>query len=104
MSRPLRLEYPGSLLHVTVRGNDRQNIFCDDYDRESFLDLLGKCVNRFAWILRSYALMTNHFHLVTELTSESLSRVMQGLKGTYSQACNRRHHSVVHLLQCRYES
>lgn len=104
MSRPLRLEYPGSLLHVTVRGNDRQNIFCDDYDRESFLDLLGNCVNRFAWILPSYALMTNHFHLVTELTSESLSRGMQWLNGTYSQAFNRRHQRVGHLFQGRYQS
>jgi putative transposase len=104
MSRPLRLEYPGSLWHVTVRGNNRQNIFRDDHDRAFFLDLLGNCVNRFAWILPSYVLMSNHFHLVTELTNESLSRGMQWLNGSYSQTFNRRHERVGHVFQGRFKA
>ncbi len=56
MSRPLRLEYPGSLWHVNVRGNCRQDIFYDDTDRNFFLGLLGTCVTRFDWILYAYVL------------------------------------------------
>jgi REP element-mobilizing transposase RayT len=104
MSRPLRLEYPGSLWHVTVRGNGRQDVFRDDRDRQFLLELLGDCVNRFAWILPAYVLMSNHFHLVNELTSETLSRGMQWLNGTYSQAFNRRHERVGHLFQGRFKA
>lgn len=101
MSRPLRLEFPGSLHHITSRGNARQNIFIDDDDRERFLELLGKCVERFSWILTAYVLMSNHFHLVVQLTEESLSRGLQWLNSKYPQTFNRRHGRVGHLLQGR---
>ncbi len=101
MSRPLRLEYPGSLHHVTSRGNARQSIFYDDGDREFFLNLLGVAVKRFEWILTAYVLMSNHFHFVVQLTSETLSRGMQWLDGKYAQAFNRQHGRVGHLLQGR---
>lgn len=32
MTRPLRIEYPGALYHVTARGNARQPIFADETD------------------------------------------------------------------------
>lgn len=30
MSRPLRIEYPGTFYHVTSRGNERRMIFQED--------------------------------------------------------------------------
>jgi len=30
MARPLRLEYPGALYHITSRGNARQDIYLDE--------------------------------------------------------------------------
>jgi len=36
MARPLRIEYPGALYHITSRGNAQQAIFLDDPDRTSF--------------------------------------------------------------------
>ena len=39
MARPLRLEFPGALYHVTSRGNARQKIFLDAEDRHLFLDV-----------------------------------------------------------------
>jgi REP element-mobilizing transposase RayT len=86
MARPLRLEFPGSLWHVTVRGNERRDIFRDDSDRHSLLQMLGDCVGRFAWILTAYALMPNHFHLLIQLTRETLATGMQWLDGKYTQA------------------
>jgi putative transposase len=99
MSRSLRLEFPGSLWHVTHRGNCRQNIFFDDDDRNFFLELLGKCVGKYAWILTAYVLMSNHYHLVTQLTCESLSRGIQWLDSKYARYFNRRHGRVGHLYQ-----
>ncbi len=104
MSRPLRLEFPGALFHVTQRGNNQQNIFLDDDDRNVFIDLLGRCVNRFAWILTSYVLMSNHFHLVVQLTCRSLSRGMHWLDSEYPRYFNRRHRRVGHLYQGRFNA
>jgi len=101
MSRPLRLEFPGSVHHVTSRGNARQCIFFDDADRECFLDLLGTAVKRFDWIVTAYVLMSNHFHFVAQLTDENLSRGMQWLNAQYAAAFNRDHGRSGHVLQGR---
>jgi REP element-mobilizing transposase RayT len=37
MARPLRVEFPGAIYHVTARGNERREIFRDDEDRHTFL-------------------------------------------------------------------
>jgi len=42
MGRPLRIEYPGALYHITSRGNERKNIFVDDADRFRFFEILRK--------------------------------------------------------------
>ena len=49
MARPLRIEFPGALYHVTSRGNARQRVFRDDGDRETFLVTLAWVVARFGW-------------------------------------------------------
>lgn len=102
MSRPLRLEFPGSFWHITSRGNARQDIVRDEADRQHFLKLLGDAVDRFQWIVYAYALMTNHFHLVIELTEETLSTGLHWLKGTYAQFFNQRHERVGHVFQGRF--
>ncbi len=103
MSRPLRLEFPGSLWHITARGNERRNIYADDSDRRTFLELLGRCVERFKWILTAYVLMPNHYHIVVQLIENTLSRGMKWLNGNYSLAFNRRHSRVGHLFQGRFK-
>ena len=104
MSRPLRLEYPGALFHVFARGNAKQAVFFDDHDRERFLELLGESVTRFGWILTAYVLMTNHFHLVVQLTTETLSRGMHWLNGRYAQYFNERYERVGHVFQGRFKA
>jgi REP element-mobilizing transposase RayT len=49
MVRPLRIEYPGALYHITARGNARQEIYQDDQDRQRFVDLLGREVDQQGW-------------------------------------------------------
>jgi putative transposase len=105
MSRPLRLQFPGALFHVTSRGNERRDIFRGDVDRVRFLELLAKAVERFRWILYAYVLMSNHFHLLFELTEEAtLSSGMRWLNGRYAEAFNARHDRVGHLVQGPFDS
>lgn len=102
MARPLRLEYPGAVYHVTSRGNARQNIVADDRDRTLFLDRLAHVIDRFGWRCHAYCLMDNHYHLLIETPKPNLSQGMRQLNGTYTQAVNRRHQRVGHLFQGRF--
>ena len=104
MARPLRIEYPGAVYHVTSRGNARKKIFLDDIDRDEFLATLGWVVERFGWGCHAYCLMDNHFHLLIETPKPNLSLGMRQLNGVYTQRFNRRHKRVGHLFQGRFKA
>lgn len=104
MARPLRLEHQGAAWHITARGNERRNIFRSDADRRMFLALLAVAVKRFRWSLRSWVLMSNHYHLVLVTPECTLSRGMHWLGSAYAQYFNRRHHRVGHLFQGRFKA
>ena len=102
MARPLRIEFPGALYHVTSRGNARASIFLGDRDRDLFLDILGGVVDRYRWLCPAYCLMTNHYHLLLETPEPNLSQGMRQLNGLYTQRFNRRHERVGHIFQGRF--
>ena len=104
MSRPLRIEFPGAVYHVTSRGNEKKPVFKDDTDRQNFLNTLQHVNNRYHWICHAYCLMTNHFHLLIETPDGNLSIGMRQLNGVYTQLFNRRHNRTGHLFQGRYKA
>ena len=104
MARPLRIEFPGALYHVTSRGNEQRPIFRDDIDCTMFLTFLGQAVQRFDWSLTAWVLMTNHYHLVIQTPEANLSRGMHWLNGTYAGWFNHRHERSGHLFQGRFDS
>lgn len=104
MARPLRIQYPGAVYHVTSRGNERKDIFKDTQDRKGFLDTLARANKRYKWICHAYCLMNNHYHLLIETLAGNLAIGMRQLNGVYTQAFNRRHRRSGHLLQGRYKA
>lgn len=104
MARPLRLEFAGALYHLTARGNARGEIFLDDEDRRLFAGLLSKEIAQQGWRCYAYCLMSNHFHLLIETPAGNLVSGMRRLNGVYTQAFNRRHGRVGHVLQGRYKA
>jgi len=104
MARPLRLEFPGAIYHVTSRGNARQRVFFTDADRELLLSILFGVVSRYGWICHAYCLMANHYHLLVETPKANLSIGMRQLNGMYTQAFNRRHERVGHLFHGRFKA
>jgi REP element-mobilizing transposase RayT len=89
MPRDLRLQAPDVLYHVGSRGVEKRPIFdCAKRDRDHFLILLGKVVQRFGWQVHAYCLMGNHFHLVLDTPNANLSDGMKYLKGQYAQWFN----------------
>jgi hypothetical protein len=60
-----RIDAPGVLHHIIVRGIERRRIFSDDQDRDNFVERLGNIVAKtqtfcFAWTFISKSLQV-HF-------------------------------------------
>jgi len=102
MSRPLRLQLPGGIYHVTARGNDRRPIFEDDDDCARFLIVLSSVVAHYHVRCHAYCLMGNHYHLLLQTLESNLSAAMRHLNGVYTQRFNRRHQRCGHVLQGRF--
>ena len=104
MTRPLRLEFPGALYHVTSRGNRCNAIYRSESDRHLWMEVLAQVCERHNFIIHSFCQMTNHYHLLVETVEANLSQGMRQLNGLYSQVINRRHELVGHLFQGRYKA
>jgi len=104
MARPLRIEFPGAVYHVTCRGNEQRDIYRDDEDRRKFLSILAESAGIYSIKLYAYVLMSNHFHLILETPLGNLSEFMRRFNITYTGYFNRRHDRAGHLYQGRYKS
>lgn len=104
MARPLRLEFPGAIWHITTRGNEKREIYRDDIDRQRFLDFLARTVMTYRWILHAWVLMANHYHLLVETPQMGLSRGVKWLNQNYVELFNKRHDRVGHLFQGRFKA
>jgi putative transposase len=104
MTRPLRIEFPGALYHVTARGDNRTSIYLDHDDRLRWLDILGLICTRFNFIVHAYCQMDNHYHIMVETVEANLSGGMRQLNAIYSQHFNRTHRRCGHVLQGRYKA
>ncbi len=104
MARPLRIEFPGAVYHITSRGNAREDIFQDNADRSLFLKTLNDVAGKYNWLCHAYCLMTNHYHLLIETLDPNLSLGMRQLNGVFTQAYNRRHNRAGHIFQGRFKS
>ena len=104
MTRPLRLEFPGALYHVTSRGDRKASIFFDDTDRLMWLQTLGEVCAHFNFSVHAFCQMTNHYHLLIETRDGKLAKGMRQLNSVYAQYFNRRHALVGHVFQGRYKA
>jgi putative transposase len=104
VARQLRIEYEGAIYHALSRGDRREDIFRDDIDRTSFLELLARTCEKTGWEVHAYCLMRNHFHLVVETPRANLVAGMKWLLGSYTMRFNRRYQLCGHLFAGRYKS
>lgn len=104
MPRHARIDIPGLLQHVIVRGIERRKIFLDDDDRHLFLERLAKLLRESGTDCLAWALMSNHFHLLLRPGQTGLAAFMRRLLTGYAVVFNLRHHRSGHLFQNRYKS
>jgi putative transposase len=105
MGRLPRAIDDGLVYHALNRGNNRQEIFSDDGDRQSFLEALDRTRSRYPFRLLGYCLMSNHFHLLVRPDAgQSISRILQSLTVAHTWQYHKRHGSSGHVWQGRFKS
>ena len=104
MPRQARLDAPGTLHHVILRGMGRGRIVADREDRHAFVTRLGEVAIATGTTLYAWALLPNHAHLLLRSGPPGLPQFMRRFLTGYALAYNRRHKRVGHLFQNRYKS
>ena len=103
MSRQPRLDAPGALHHVMVRGIEGTDIFRSDQDRNDFLVRLAEQCKSEALRVYAWALLSNHIHLLLRTGNRPISASMRKILTGYAVKFNRRHRRQGHLFQNRYK-
>jgi REP element-mobilizing transposase RayT len=104
MPRQARIDAPGALQHLIVRGIERRLVFRDAADRAAFLGRLGTILKESATSCYAWVLMPNHVHLLVRTGTVPLATVMRRLLTGYAGTFNRRHRRHGPLFQNRYKS
>ena len=104
LPREARLDAPGTLHHVMIRGIEGADIFYTDEDRKDFVTRVGELVERTKTEITAWALMRNHAHVLLFSGPGGLSGFMRSLLTGYVVNFNRRHQRRGHLFQNRYKS
>ncbi|NIO04881.1 MAG: hypothetical protein GTN74_09765 [Proteobacteria bacterium] len=104
MPRQARLDAPGTLHHVIIRGIEKERIVDNDEDRQDFVFRMGKIAPETGTVIYAWSLMPNHAHILLRSGALGLSRYMRRLLTGYAVAYNRRHSRHGHLFQNRYKS
>ncbi len=104
MPRKARIDTPGALHHIIVRGIERRKIFCDDLDRENFIERFGIVLTESDTPCFAWALIPNHAHLLLRTGTTPMATVMRRLLTGYAVSFNRRHRRHGQVFQNRYKS
>ena len=104
MPRQSRIDTPGALHHIMIRGIERKHIFKDNKDRDNFVERLGRIVKETKTSCFAWALLSNHAHILLRTGNYPISTVMGRLLTGYSVSFNRRHKRHGQLFQNRYKS
>ncbi|MBW1981574.1 MAG: transposase [Deltaproteobacteria bacterium] len=104
MPRQARIDAPGALHHIIIRGIERNKIFHDNKDRNDFLARMGDILKETSTGCFGWALIPNHVHLLLRTGTVPIATVMRRLLTGYAVTFNRKHNRHGHLFQNRYKS
>jgi REP element-mobilizing transposase RayT len=104
MPRYARKKSESGILHVMLRGINKQTIFEDDEDRERFLETIERFKTISKYQILGYCLMDNHIHLLLKEADESISMVVKRICSSFVYWYNLKYERCGHLFQERYKS
>jgi putative transposase len=89
--RTARLDTPGLLHHIMIRGIERRKIFSDDNDRENLVERLSILLPETKTHCYAWAFLSNHAHVLFRSGPQGIGRLMRKLLTGYAVSYNRRH-------------
>ena len=104
MPRLARLDTPGIVHHIIIRGIERREIFRDNKDRNNMMDRLADLLPATHTDCYAWAFLSNHAHFLFRSGDTGLSTLMRRLLTGYVIRFNRRHRRHGQLFQNRYKS
>jgi REP element-mobilizing transposase RayT len=104
MPRKARIDAPGALHHIIIRGIEKRPIFRDNWDKGNFLERLERVILETSTKCYGWALLTNHVHLVLRTGLAPIATLMRRVLTGYAQQYNRRYKRHGQLFQNRYKS
>lgn len=105
IARQPRVYFENATYHISIRGNNKQNILERDTNKRLFLESLRKFKSRFGFKLYAFILMDNHVHLVIEANHyANISKIMQAITLSYSVKFRKRNPYVGYVWQGRFKS
>jgi putative transposase len=104
MARPPRIQFCGATYHLMSRGNRKNRIFVDNWDRRAYLDIFAEALDRYEVECPGYCLMGNHCHSVAHTPRGNISSFMKLVNGWFTQYMNRRHKWCGHVFGERFKA
>ncbi len=104
MPRPLRIHVSGGFYHVTLRGNHRRPIFFAQTDRNLLDAIVADSIKRFAARIHAYCWMTNHIHLLLQVSDVPLGRIILRIASRYARSVQSRLATTGHLFERRFHA
>lgn len=104
MARVPRLHVPGGFYHVTLRGNHRQPIFFSPHDFDLLGEIVAEVIAAHGAYVHAYCWMTNHAHLLLQVSDVPLGRVMLRIASRYARTVQAHLSTTGHLFEKRYHS
>ncbi|MCD6293746.1 MAG: transposase [Deltaproteobacteria bacterium] len=95
MLRQARIDAPGALHHIIIRGIERKKIFEDDSDRDDFIELIVSILPECKTGCYAWALIPNHAHLLLRTGIVPIATIMRRLLTGDALKYNHRHRNMV---------
>jgi len=99
LPRQARLDAPGTLHHVIIRGIEKRRIVDDNEDQANFISRMGEIAKDTGTTIYAWALVANHAHILLRSSSFGLPRYMRRLLTGYAISYNKRHRRHGHLFR-----
>ncbi len=102
MARVVVLDIPH---HIVQRGNNRQQVFFVDSDRQTYLTIIKKEAPKYGLKIIGWCLMLNHVHLIALPSGkDSLAKALGQTHLIYTRYINQHYNRNGHLWQNRFYS
>lgn len=104
MSNKKRNWYPETVMHITARGNRRNDIFRDLEDFQVYAAFMVEAMEHFQekFKILSYCLMDNHVHILVKTEDMHIGNLISRIHSIYTRFFNNKYNYLGHLFQDRY--